>query len=95
MSVTAGQASLPTPAVVVDNPGPVTAAVQAAVEAYVQARDAYRDRPGEDTQAARRAAAAELRYQRWVARGGPGQEPTKATAVLHERHAADTAAQEG
>ena len=92
MSAPAGQVDLPTPTVTT-TPGPSTAAVEAAVAAYVQARAAYREAPGHDTQAARRAAAAELRYQRWVARGGPGQEPTKVTRALYDRYAAD--AQEG
>lgn len=45
---------------------------QAAVLARAQAaKAAYRDNPTDETQAGHKAAAEELRYTRWLERGGP------------------------
>jgi hypothetical protein len=49
------------------------------------AKDAYRLDPTPAGKARYKEAAGELRYQRWVARGGPTQEPTEATAGYLDR----------
>lgn len=63
--------------------------VDAALVAADEAKAAYRADPTDDNRALHRAAAEELRYARWVDRGGPDQEPTKSTEALHERWRAE------
>lgn len=61
--------------------------VAAAVEGALLAKAAYRDDPSDETKAAHRLAARELRYRRWLARGGPMQE----TARIEEQERKDAA----
>jgi hypothetical protein len=48
-------------------------------EALVKAKGGKKDVPRELKD--------DLRYARWVARGGPAEEPQKSTQALHDRYA--------
>jgi hypothetical protein len=61
--------------------------VEAALDQLNAAKEAYRSDPSEGNKAAKQQAAVEVRYQRWLARGGPSYKPTKSTQALHDRHA--------
>jgi hypothetical protein len=52
-----------------------------ALEHAQAAKAAYRDDPHEGTRAGHRAASAELRYARWIARGGPQKEAARIAAA--------------
>lgn len=81
---TGASANMPAPAVGLALPK--NAAVEAALDQLNAAKDAYRNDPNADNKAAYNRAANELRYQRWLARGGPSQSATKATQAWHDRY---------
>ncbi len=81
---TGASANMPAPAVGLALPH--HPAVQAALDQVDAAKKAYRDDPTEENKAAYNRASNDLRYQRWVARGGPSQSPTKATQAWHDRY---------
>jgi hypothetical protein len=81
---TGASANMPAPAVGLALPK--NPAVEAALDQANAAKQAYRDDPSADNKAAYNRASNELRYQRWIARGGPSQSPTKATQVWHDRY---------
>lgn len=81
---TGASANMPAPAVGLALPH--NPAVQAALDQLDAAKKAYRDDPSEANKAAYNRASNELRYQRWVARGGPSQSPTKSTQDWHDRY---------
>jgi hypothetical protein len=51
--------------------------VAAALEQAQAAKAVYRDAPDVEARAEHRAASTELRYARWVTRGGPAQETSR------------------
>ena len=55
-------------------------AVDTALEAAQEAKHDYRDGGGAADRTAHRHASAELRYQRWLTRGGPAQERARLDA---------------
>ena len=57
-----------------------TSSMAAAVADAQEAKAAYRNEASAETKAAHRAAAGELRYQRWLARGGPEIEAARIEA---------------
>lgn len=84
---TGGQASLPTPTVGLSLPN--SPAVDAALDQYRAAVRAHADNPTAESRDAKAKASGELRYQRWLARGGADQTPSKTTQALHDRYAAE------
>lgn len=70
--------------------------LEQALEDALYAKSVYRDEPRfAENRQAHKDAAAELRYQRWVARGGPalvesGQDPSRPSAAHYERWLAET-----
>ncbi len=80
---TGASASMPAPAVGLALPR--HPAVEAALDQLNAAKSAYRNDPTAANKEALNRASNELRYQRWVARGGPSQSPTKATQAWHDR----------
>lgn len=81
---TGGRADMPTPAVGLALPK--NPAVEAALDQVNAAKQAYRDSPTAENKEAYNRASNELRYQRWIARGGPSQSPTKSTQDWHDRY---------
>jgi hypothetical protein len=77
-------ASMPAPAVGLALPQ--NPAVQAALDQLGAAKEAYRNDASVENKEAYNRASNELRYQRWLARGGASQSPTKATQAWHDRY---------
>lgn len=80
----AGRAGVPVPTIGLSLPS--HPAVDAALDQHRAAVQAHAADPTAETREAKAKAALELRYQRWLARGGPALEPTKATQEFHNRH---------
>jgi hypothetical protein len=77
----AGRAGVPAPTVGLSLPS--HPAVDAALDQYRAAVQTHADSPTEETREAKAKAGNELRYQRWLARGGPAIE--EAQIAQHEQ----------